>query len=331
MQTRFSVIVPIYNKEKYIKECIDSVLNQSFTDYELILVDDGSTDNSKQIIDDYANKNKQIKIIHKENKGLVSARIAGTKLATSEYIVCLDADDYIKNDFLQTINNEIENNHPDMVCFGYTELNTNKETIIDFDYRKGYYTKKDIIKEIYPSLIQEKDTKHFNVSIWSKAYKKELYTKVQLNVDIKNKIGEDGCVSIPCIYLANSLSIIKNNSYVYRNNDDSMTSIKAVLKEEFPKLVYKEYTKYINKEEYDFNDQLNRFVTHQVFSLVIFEFNRNESYKDIKKRILNILNDDFYNKCINESKFSNNIYASMMHIILKYKLVYIIYLLNKLK
>lgn len=329
MPTRFSVIVPIYNKEKYIKECIDSVLNQSFNNYELILVDDGSTDNSKVVIDDYAKLNKQIKVIHKENGGLVSARKAGTKLANGEYIVCLDADDYLKENYLLNINNEIEKNHADIICMNYTQLDFNKETTKTLDYRKGYYSKEDIVNEIYPSLIQRRDTKHFNVNIWSKAYKKDLYKDIQLNVNDEVKIGEDGCVSIPCIYLANSLSIIDDASYVYRHNDDSMTSRKAVLKEEYPKLVYKEYTKYINKNE--FKDQLNRFVTHQVFSLIISEFNRKESYKEIKNRILNILNDDFYNTCIKEAKFTNNIVASMMHITLKYKLIGIIKLLSWIK
>lgn len=329
MQVRFSVIVPIYNKEKYIKECIDSVLNQSFNNYELILVDDGSTDACPTIIDDYSKSNKQIKVIHKENGGLVSARKAGTKIANGDYIVCLDADDYLKKDYLLNINNEIEKNHSDIICMSYTQLDYDKETIKTLDYRNGYYTKEDIVNEIYPSLIQRRDSKHFNVNIWGKAYKKDLYKNIQLDVNDLNKIGEDGCVSIPCIYLANSLSIINDASYVYRHNDDSMTSIKSVLKEEYPKLVYKEYIKYVDKDV--FNDQLNRFVTHQVFSLILSEFNRNESYKDIKKRILNILNDDFYNKCIKEAKFSNNLKASFMHFILRYKLMGIIYLLSWIK
>ena len=330
MLPRFSVIIPIYNKEKYLRECIDSVLNQTFLDYELILVDDGSTDSCPQIIDDYTKQNKKIRAIHKENGGLVSARKAGTKKAKGEYIVCLDADDYLKNDYLEIINNEIEEHHSDIVCAGYTKLDSIKQANITLKYRTGYYSKQDIINEIYPSLIQAKDTKHFNVNIWSKAFKKELYSKVQLEVDDKNNIGEDGCVSIPCIYLADSLSIINNSSYVYRSNNESMTSNKAVLKDDYPKLVYSEYTKYINKEEYDFNDQLNRFVTHQVFSLSCSQFNRKESYKNIKKIVLNILNDSFYRNCIEEAKFSNNIYAKLMYAVVKYKLVYIIYLLTKI-
>lgn len=331
MSPRFSVIVPIYNKEKYLKECIDSVLNQTFLDYELILVDDGSVDSCPQIIDNYVKQNKQIKVVHKENGGLVSARKAGTKKAKGEYIVCLDADDYLKPDHLKTISDEIENNHSDVICFTYTQKTRNKEIEIKPIYRIGYYSKQDIINEIYPSLIQAKDTKHFNVNIWSKVYKKDLYTKVQMDVNEKCKIGEDGCVSIPCIYLANSLSIINNTSYVYRCNNDSMTSIKSVLNNDYPKLVYEEYTKHINKDEYDFNDQLNRFVTHQVFSLCCSQFNRNETYRKIKNEILNIFNDSFYRNCIEEAKFSNNIYAKLMHAVVKYKLVYIIYLLTKIK
>jgi glycosyltransferase involved in cell wall biosynthesis len=100
----FSIIIPVYKVEKYLDECVQSVLSQSFTDYECILVDDGSPDNCPQICDEYAKKYEQIKIIHKENGGLSDARNVGILQASGEYIVFLDSDDYLAdNNTLQNL------------------------------------------------------------------------------------------------------------------------------------------------------------------------------------------------------------------------------------
>ena len=324
MKTLFSVIVPIYNKEEYLNKCIDSILNQSFNDYELILVNDGSIDNCPQIIDQYAKKDKKIKIIHKENGGLVSARKAGTQKAQGEYIVCVDADDYIKQDYLKDIAEIIKNNKVDIICTGYCRLSNDVEKQINIDYREGYYSKEDIIKEIYPTLVQGKDATHFPVNIWAKAYKRDLYSKIQLNVDDSVTIGEDGVVSIPYIYLANSMYIINKHEYVYRTNNKSMTSSIAVLDPQYPKKVYKEYIKYIDDNKYDFKQQLDRFVVHQVFSMALSQFNNK---RNVKERINNILNDDLYKNALNNVEFSN-FKGHVIKYILKNKCISLLHLIS---
>ena len=103
MNPEISIIVPVYNVEKYLKRCIDSILNQSFTDFELILVDDGSTDNSGEIIDEYAIKDERIKVIHKENGGLSSARNVGIEYSKGNYIAFVDSDDYINKNMYKIL------------------------------------------------------------------------------------------------------------------------------------------------------------------------------------------------------------------------------------
>ena len=93
-----SIIVPIYKVEKYIRQCVDSIINQTYEDIEIILVDDGSPDNCPQICDDYAKTDSRVKVIHKENGGIMSARKAGLKVATGEYIGFVDGDDWIEAD-----------------------------------------------------------------------------------------------------------------------------------------------------------------------------------------------------------------------------------------
>lgn len=116
---KFSVILPIYKVEKYLHECVDSVLCQSFTDFEVILVDDGSPDSCPQICDEYAVKDARVSVIHQKNAGLACARNAGIAEAKGEYVVCIDSDDYLLDmDMLAKLNEKVKSN-PDVVLYGY--------------------------------------------------------------------------------------------------------------------------------------------------------------------------------------------------------------------
>lgn len=115
----FSIVVPVYNVEKYLRECLDSILNQTFTDFELILVDDGSKDSSPLICDEYAQKDERIKVIHEQNGGQAEARNIGTKTANGKYIVYIDSDDYIiENTFLEDLY-EAAKTETDIICYKY--------------------------------------------------------------------------------------------------------------------------------------------------------------------------------------------------------------------
>ena len=118
----FSILTPVYKVEKYLNACIDSVLNQTYGDFELILVDDGSPDNSGKICDDYAQKDSRIKVIHKENGGLISARREAVKHASGEYCVFLDSDDFVENNILEILFAKISEHNCDVVCYGYNKV-----------------------------------------------------------------------------------------------------------------------------------------------------------------------------------------------------------------
>lgn len=107
----FSIIIPVYNVEKYLNKCVDSVLNQTFTDFEVILVDDGSTDNCPAICDSYAEKDKRVKVIHKPNGGLINARKSGLEIADGNYIGFVDSDDWIEPEMYELFANMIKNIH----------------------------------------------------------------------------------------------------------------------------------------------------------------------------------------------------------------------------
>lgn len=326
MNPYFSVIVPIYNKEKYLKECVDSVLIQTFKDFELILVDDGSYDNSPLICDEYKKIDKRVNVIHKNNGGLVSARKEGVNIAIGKYSICLDADDYLKENYLLEIYNSLIQKEVDVICTAYTEVRNNKQNKKEVNYREGYYSKEDIVKELYPSIIRSAKCTYFPMHIWAKGYKTELYKYYQNKVDDFITIGEDGCVTIPFIINSNSLSIINSFGYMYRINTDSMTSKSKALKIEYPKEIGEFLRNNIDEKQYDFKSQLDRIVIHQLFSLVISLFNLKENAKE---KILSVINDEYYLPIINRVNFSN-IKANVLLYLIKHKQIKLLEIIYKL-
>ena len=142
---RFSIIVSIFKVEKYLHECIESVLHQTYDNFELILVDDGSPDGCGRICDEYARRDRRIRVVHKKNGGLISARKAGFEKANGEYILNIDGDDYIGKELLQKKNNAIEETYPDLVAFGVTKVHNNgtkMDTILN-EMSPGQYSTKD--------------------------------------------------------------------------------------------------------------------------------------------------------------------------------------------
>ena len=220
----FSVIVPIYNIENYLKPCIDSVLAQSFADYELILVDDGSLDRCGGICDEYAKVDPKIKVIHKENGGLVSARQAGIRMAKGDYVVHLDGDDALCPDALESAEKIITETHAEIIGFSYRR-NTNGKIseVIEEKLEEGLYNKDQIREHIYPKLLGDRNMQHMFYFVWGKAIKRELATKHQLRVNPQISLGEDLCCIVPCYLEAQSVYFSKKDIYRYTIRNTSLT------------------------------------------------------------------------------------------------------------
>ena len=124
-----SVIIPVYNAQEGIKQCLDSLLNQSFTDFEIILLNDGSTDNSLEVIKKYAADNDFIRVIDKENEGVAKTRNKGIQLAKGKYIVFIDNDDFVDSDYLERFYNAIDQEQLDIVLGGYKRVNQEMKTL----------------------------------------------------------------------------------------------------------------------------------------------------------------------------------------------------------
>lgn len=218
----FSVIIPVYNAEKYLKQCIESVLMQSFTDFEVLLINDGSKDASAEICDYYCKKDSRIKAIHKENGGVVSARQAGVENSSGEYIISVDSDDYIGVDLFSRLYDVIVKYNPEIVSYGYTFVNESGDQLSTYQYRlkEGLHTGTDA-ETIKGKLIYDLSLNFHNYgcmpySLWSKAIKKELMVKYQMLVPQIIRNGDDMAVTLPAIYEAKSLYVMYYDMYYYR-------------------------------------------------------------------------------------------------------------------
>lgn len=301
---KFSVIVPVYNVERFLRQCVESVLNQRCGDFELILVDDGSPDNCPRICDEYALKDGRVRVIHKTNGGLVSARKAGCVIAVGEYVVCLDGDDYIAPNCLDSFAKAIDAYSPDIcLCGFYEAYSENEVKCLPFE-NAGFYDKETIEKHIYPYLIENKYGRYFSASIWAKAFRREIYTEYQTSVDSRIKIGEDQCVVKPCVFRAESLYVIDECLYYYRQNDESMTKSKGVFDLSVPKLIANRFEKEIDVSSFDFQAQIYRHAVHDLFNAVASQFNAKRDEKEIRRIIRQTLSDEYYKKALKESRFA---------------------------
>ncbi len=216
-----SVIVPIYNIEKYLPVCIESIRSQTYKDLEIILVDDGSTDTSPLICDEYAQKDRRIVVLHKENGGLVSARKSGLCMAHGDYIGYVDGDDWIEKDMYETLHHHITRTNADIViCGHYNDMDKGQP----MDIREGYFDKTAMEKEIYPRMIINGEFFEWGIfpGVWDKLYKKELIESVQYGVDERITMGEDAACVYPCLLQAESIYVTHERFYHYRQNAASM-------------------------------------------------------------------------------------------------------------
>ena len=221
-----SVIVPIYGVEQYLHECVDSIIEQTFEDIEIILVDDGSKDSCPSICDFYASKDKRIHVIHKKNGGLVSARKAGVQVAKGEYITFVDGDDSIEKDMYRDLCLILKETEADIVAEGIQFSYLDKTVIGEDKVEQGLYNKQQLQEKVYPVMMCHAGRMSRNVapSMCNKLFRKELIYSVVMNMNENIKDGEDASVTYPCFLQAENVFFnTKGHHYKYRINEVSMS------------------------------------------------------------------------------------------------------------
>lgn len=223
-----SVIIPVYNLSIYLRECVESIINQTYGNLEIILVDDGSTDNSYEICQEYKNKDPRIVVLHQENGGHTSARKYGIQQATGEYVTFVDGDDWIDTNTYEMVAAIIEENEVDVCAYGHIEEYTDKQSITKNSIDAGYYLKDKLQKEIYPKLICNGAFFKWGItpSLCTKVFKRKLFQASELALDNGIKIGEDAAWVFAILSKIDSLYISEITPYHYRQRQGSVMSMK---------------------------------------------------------------------------------------------------------
>ncbi len=228
---QISIVVPIYNIQDYLKRCIDSIINQSYKYIEIILVDDGSTDNCPEICDAYAQKDNRIRVIHKKNGGLVSARKAGTAIAKGDYILNVDGDDWIENKRIEILVKEgILPYKADMIYMsGHKKDFGNDSIVVDYDIPIGTFYGDEIEEQVWPLLFDKKEIFRARIldSLCMWAIRRGLLQEKQCLVNDIYITGEDIMCCWFCLISAQAVTLIVQNGYHYIQRESSL-SYKAV-------------------------------------------------------------------------------------------------------
>lgn len=200
----FSIIVPVYNTKPYLERCIKSILNQDYNNFELILIDDGSTDGSAEVCDEYARFDERIKVIHKENGGVSSARNCGIEIATGDYVWFVDSDDYIEQNALYILHKMVMMDKKDLYVFNTYKENGTFCGDLDTFFERFYFT---YVLKYAP---------------WNKLYKRSILNQYQIKYDKEETIGEDLLFNISYYsHIENGVRLINKQLYFYDNRPGS--------------------------------------------------------------------------------------------------------------
>ncbi|MCC4122244.1 glycosyltransferase [Enterococcus faecalis] len=210
---KISIIVPVYNVEKYLEKCVRSILAQTFTDFELILVDDGSPDSSGAMCDQFAEKDQRVKVIHKENGGLSDARNAGIELATGEYLGFVDSDDYIADDMYELLYTNIVKEDADLSICGIYDVYEGKEPIVK-SLIQGTFSREEALLLILQGNI-------ISVHAVNKLYKRKLFADLRYP---KGKYHEDSFIIVDLLSECQKVSIDSTQKYYYYHRMGSINT-----------------------------------------------------------------------------------------------------------
>ena len=320
----FSIIVPIYKVEEYLEKCVNSVLNQTFQNFELILVEDGSPDNCPKLCDEFAKENSNIKVIHKENGGLSSARNVGIAEAVAEYIIFLDADDFwLDDNFLQNIYNRLKLYKSDVICLNYNKV-FDDQTVIP------YYSNVENMSNEYfgdRSIKYIINTDTWVSSAWNKIIKRKLFCEFNLDF-ILGINSEDIDWSARLIQAANSFDFLKKPYIGYRQRN---TSISKTMSYEKVERVYQNILiikSILEKVTGDKELLIKQYYAYQIGTL-IFNISLLNNRND-RKQLSEILYDEK-----NNLKYSHNKKIKFLNILIYLlgidKTITILNLFNKVK
>ena len=216
-----SVIVPVYNAEKYLQKCLDSILEQTYQNLEIIIINDGSTDNSGQICQEYEKQDDRIIYIEKENSGVSDTRNAGLDRMTGTYVTFVDSDDWVEPNYIKFLYEKVIEYQADIVVGNYTSFNESN-SVFYFHISTDYYEKVYDNKSVIPCLYDSKELlKSALIVPWGKIYKKEIIANLRFPID---RIGEDALFNLKALLDSKKVVYVNKSAYIYRVREGSLSN-----------------------------------------------------------------------------------------------------------
>lgn len=212
MNLKISVIIPVYNAEKTLHRCVDSILVQTFSDFEVLLIDDGCKDNSGNICDEYAKKDSRVKVVHKDNGGVSSARNVGLDKAKGEWITFIDADDYIASDFFSVI----DNNDCDFIIGQSQHFDPSGK----YWYSERLSPQKVLSEEKKRDFLEHNLLWHIMRTPWGKFFKRDLIASIRFDEGMK--VGEDTVFVHDYLLHCTNIAVVDSTTYYYFDSDDNV-------------------------------------------------------------------------------------------------------------
>lgn len=244
-----TVIIPVYNVEKYLDRCVQSVVDQTYKNLEIILVDDGSPDNCPAICDEWAKKDSRISVVHKKNAGLGMARNTGIDNATGKYIFFFDSDDYVDTSIVEKCVLSAEKYNSEAVIYGRSEVYDDGRIIAkSLKAPKEFFDSQEVVNEVLPSMYTY--DMGFGVSAWGKMFSLDIFRKYNLRfVSEREIISEDAYFALEFFSRVSAVSIVNESLYFYYKRGDSLSRVFRADRHEKNDIFYQKSMDYINAEK----------------------------------------------------------------------------------
>lgn len=276
MQELISVITPVYNVEKYLCRCVDSIINQTYKNLEIILVDDGSTDNSGKICDEYAVKDLRIKVIHKENGGAAASRNCGLDVAKGKYIAFVDSDDYVEERFVESLHTLITDSNADIAQCSYCETYSDSANFLTSGTDVCIKSCQEMIDDLYCD-----GERHIATAVlWTKIYKREIFDELRLPEGI---MYEDEAIMPQILYSADRIAVSENDKlYAYFMSENS------VMRTAFSEKKLDYITALEHRIKFYKKTGMERFINQDVMKLMLkcLVFSQQTDDKKLKKKLV---------------------------------------------
>lgn len=337
MEEKVSVVLPIYNVEPYLERSINSVVNQTYRNLEIILVDDGSPDNCPQICDEWKSRDSRIKVVHKQNAGLGMARNSGLKEATGKYICFFDSDDYVKADIIEKCINFAEKNKADIVIYGFSNVDSQgniiKTTIPNT--KKCVYEGSEVQEVFLPDLIAPNIVTGTKSDLWMSAwcsfYSMDLIKRAQWEFVSERKVISEDIYSLLNLYKnVNRVFVLKESLYFYCANATSLTHVYRADRFEKIKIFYDECVKVAIANGYN-SDTINRlsypYISNTIAALRLIQESDCKVSEKIREQ-LNIVTDAHLRNVIQRISYPKETFNRKLFMKLINKKMYLLCILG---